>query len=124
MTGYTLDTNALIYAVRDAGIAANFEKILAEQAPLFVSTITVIELFSSAHASEREHATLGAILRGCRVIPVDLHVAQIAAGLRRTYRIKTPDAAIAATALSTYSTLITRNTKDFASIVGLELLSV
>jgi predicted nucleic acid-binding protein len=43
--------------------------------------------------------------------------------LRKKYRIKLPDAIIAATAIVHELTLITRNTPDFKSINGLKLLS-
>jgi predicted nucleic acid-binding protein len=39
------------------------------------------------------------------------------------YKIKTPDAIIAATALATESIIITRNTKDFGKIEGLEAIN-
>jgi hypothetical protein len=42
--------------------------------------------------------------------------------LRRKYKIKLPDAIIAATALYTNSTLITRNIKDFSKIKDLNIL--
>jgi predicted nucleic acid-binding protein len=121
---YALDTNALIYATQDADVAERFERILAEQTPLFVSTISAIELFSSVHTSRAEQAALERLLAGCRIVPVDMHIARLAAELRRNCRIKTPDAAIAATALSTYSSLVTRNVKDFAKVPGLSILAI
>ena len=42
--------------------------------------------------------------------------------LRKQYRMKTPDAIIAATAIVHSLTLISRNGKDFGKIAGLSLL--
>jgi predicted nucleic acid-binding protein len=44
------------------------------------------------------------------------------AELRKTYRIKLPDAIIAATSLVYDLTLITSNTKDFKNIKDLQIL--
>jgi len=43
--------------------------------------------------------------------------------LRKTHKIKVPDAIIAATTLINNLTLITRNTKDFKNIEGLEVIN-
>ncbi len=43
--------------------------------------------------------------------------------LRKSYRIKLPDAIIAATAIVSDHTLISRNTKDFEKIHGLKILN-
>jgi predicted nucleic acid-binding protein len=51
--------------------------------------------------------------------PIKLKTADI----RREYKLKLPDAIIAATAIANSLTLITRNTKDFETITGLSLLN-
>ena len=43
--------------------------------------------------------------------------------LRKTKKIKTPDAIIAATALANNYTLITNNERDFANVVNLKILN-
>ena len=47
------------------------------------------------------------------VVSIDVSVSEIAVELRRKYRMKLPDAIIWATAKTTNSILVTRNTKDF-----------
>jgi len=64
------------------------------------------------------------MLHTLAVIPVDSRIARIAGALRRVHRLKTPDGAVAATALFTGSTLVTRNVKDFKKIPNLSLLPV
>jgi predicted nucleic acid-binding protein len=43
--------------------------------------------------------------------------------IRRNYRMKTPDAIIAATAMANGYTLVTGNEKDFAKINGLKIIN-
>ena len=47
------------------------------------------------------------------VIPVDQHVSELAVNIRRTHRIRLPDAIIWATAQSRNVDLVTRNTHDY-----------
>lgn len=61
------------------------------------------------------------VLTAFAKIPIDSTIARTAGFLRSRYRIKTPDSIIAATALFTGTTLVTRNVADFKTI---ELLSV
>jgi predicted nucleic acid-binding protein len=51
-------------------------------------------------------------------------LARFAGYLRREYRVKTGDSAIAATALLTRTTLLTRNTQDFQRIPPLSLMPI
>lgn len=57
-------------------------------------------------------------------IPVDSRLARTAGMLRRLYALKTPDSAIAATALITGTALVTRNVSDFKKIPDLRVLRV
>lgn len=57
-------------------------------------------------------------------VPFDRFVARIAARLRRETRIKFPDAAIAATAIFTRTSLVTRNLKDFRRVPNLEIVNL
>jgi len=54
------------------------------------------------------------------IINIDSKIARLAGSLRSKYRIKTPDAAIAATAIFTETTLVSRNGKDFKKIKELK----
>ncbi len=57
------------------------------------------------------------------VIGIAENVVQNCVNIRRFKKIKTPDAIIAATALTFYYTIITNNTKDFENIEGLKFLN-
>jgi predicted nucleic acid-binding protein len=56
-----------------------------------------------------------AFLKGFDVIPLDETIAERAVDLRRSHRIRLPDAIIWATAQAKAMLLVTRNTKDFAA---------
>lgn len=96
----------------------------AQETPLFVSAITEIELFGFPKLSDQEAGQIEAILRTLAAIPVDSRIAHTTGLIRRTCQINIADSAIAATALFTGSTLLTRNIRDFRKIPNLLLLEI
>ncbi|TDD66609.1 type II toxin-antitoxin system VapC family toxin [Jiangella aurantiaca] len=99
----------------------------------FVSVVTIYELELGVRRIERRDADQGRVLRAWldgpvshefrgRVITLDVDVMRRAAGLHIPDPRPERDAFIAATALHHGLGLVTRNTKDFASL-GLELLN-
>jgi predicted nucleic acid-binding protein len=57
---YTLDTNAIIYYLNgDRAVMQSLEDIIDQGAPRYVSTITVLELFSRRGLSETEKDDIG-----------------------------------------------------------------
>lgn len=117
---YTLDTNAIIYYLKDDADAADvLARIFSEDTPLYISAITEVELFGFPNLTERENDQIEAILRTMAVIPLDSQVARTAGHIRRTSRVGIADSVIAATALFTGSKLLTRNVADFKKIPGL-----
>jgi tRNA(fMet)-specific endonuclease VapC len=124
---YTLDTNAIIYYINEEpAVVQVLEGILAQDVPLYVSTVTELELFSLSTLMPEHEARIEDVLNTTvRVIPLISSIARIAGDLRRLYpRLRTADSAIAATALFTNSTLITRNVRDFQRIEELPLLAL
>lgn len=120
---FTLDTNVLIYYAAGEKPAVDFLLSNLEQgSTLFLSTITAVEFFSFPALSERERSAFEYLLPQLRLIPPDFTIALAAAELRRRYRIKLGDSVIAATALTTHSTLVTRNVRDFKKISELNIL--
>lgn len=114
---YTLDTNAIIYYLGDEPDAVeHMETVLQEAEEIYVSTIAVLEALSRPDLSEEDQEDIRLLIASMTVVPVDLELALEAARLRRVYRLKTPDSAIAATALHTGSVLATRNVRDFRRI--------
>ena len=119
---YTVDTNAVIYYLKgDTSVSKLFDEIIGSGARLYISTVTELELFSLPSLTNEEARSIDALLSTLTIIPLDSRLARLAGEIRRTSRIKPPDSIIAATALSTGTTLITKNTRDFKNIVGLTL---
>jgi predicted nucleic acid-binding protein len=123
---YIFDTNTIIYYINEeSSVVQVVEDIVAQEAPLYVSTITELELFSYSSLTEEDEERIEVVLATVRVVPLMSRIARIAGDLRRLYpRLKTADSAIAATALFTNSTLVTRNVQDFKRIDSLRVLKI
>ena len=122
---YTLDTNAILYYLKDdPATVSSLRNVFAENVPLYVSAITELELFAFSNLSTAEEKLIEELLTTVAVISLDSHIARLAAFIRRQYRLKVADSVIAATAMFTGSTLLTRNTRDFQRIPNLSLLRV
>lgn len=122
---YALDSNALIYFVKgDAAALSSLSGIFRNIHPLYISAISEVELFGFPNLSLTEAGLLEDALRTVNIIPVDSQIARQAAQLRRICGIKTVDSVIAATAIFSGSTLLTRNIKDFKRIPNLKLQKI
>lgn len=122
MKRYLFDTNILIYYFADtlpAAEIASVETIL--KTSFNISIITKIEFFGFEKFSPDNFSQELQFIRNANVIPLTDEIADITIDLRRKSRIKLPDAVIAATCLQDSLTLITRNTRDFQGITGLEI---
>jgi len=121
---YTIDTNVVVYVMSPEVDSAEADSIFESADALFVSTVTELELFSYSELTTREAGRIEVMLQRFTLLDLDSGIARTAAYLRRTYGMKTPDSAIAATALFTGSTLVTRNVKDFQKVKELEVEKV
>jgi predicted nucleic acid-binding protein len=122
---YTLDTNAIIYYVKeDPALVLFLEQIFSKQFTVYISTITEIELFGFPGISFIEEKKLEELMLIFGIISVDSKIARIAASLRRNYRLKVSDSAIAATAIFTGTTLVTRNVRDFRKVSDLKIQKI
>lgn len=102
------DTNVLIDHLNGAEPA---RAELARYRERAISIITWMEVMVGA--SNELEAVTRRFLNGFDVVAVDQQIAERAVGLRRSHRIKLPDAVIWATAQTRGMLLVTRNTKDF-----------
>lgn len=122
---YTLDTNAIIYYLNDDPDAvATLRGVFAQDSPIYVSTVTELELFAYPNLSRDEESLIESLLATISIIPLDSNVARLAALVRRHYRVKVPDSIIAATAMFTGSALLSRNTRDFRKIANLTVQKI
>lgn len=93
---------------RDPAVGALLDHLLEHvDTAFFVSTVTELELYSYPDLNDEEEAGIARLLSDMFVVPLDSRLARSAGSLRRVYRLKTPDSAIAATALLTKTTLLT-----------------
>lgn len=78
-----------------------------------ISVVTWIEVLAGARTSESERSARE-LLSIFKMLPLSTEVTEEAVVIRRTSRLKLPDAIILATARAHGLVLITRNTRDFA----------
>ena len=122
----TLDANILIAYLNGDPVAVDFiKKSRSEGLLLILPTVAESEILSFPNWSNEElEASQIFLEENFTSIDFNRNIARVAAEIRRSKKIKFPDAAIAATALFTGTPLITRNIKDFKNISGLKLVSI
>jgi hypothetical protein len=102
------DTNILIDTLR--GIPAARAELSRHQERA-ISVITWMEVMVGA--TSNLHSATEAFLGGFAVIDIDRRVAERAMALRRSHRIKLPDAIVWASAQVHAMLFVTRDTRDF-----------
>ncbi|RHX82933.1 type II toxin-antitoxin system VapC family toxin [Leptospira stimsonii] len=117
---FLLDTNVVI-----AQLANELPKSGADFIDNLVPAISVvskIELLGWHKASKKDIEQIQTFISQALVLPLEEDVVQETIRLRQIYKIKTPDAIIAATALVHGLTLVSRNVPDFSSIPKLNVI--
>ena len=102
------DTNIVIDALKGV-LEADEEYGRYER--VFISRITWMEVLIGAAGDDTDLRDF--LATRFDILPIDLVVAESAVSIRRTHRIRLPDAIIWATAQVYDAVLVTRNTKDF-----------
>jgi predicted nucleic acid-binding protein len=120
MTGidFIVDTNILIYIHEGKHEVEPFISY-----SLAVSFVTEIELLGFSKILPNEKLLLENLLADCTIIQSSPEINRIAADLKREYKLKTPDAIVAATAISMNKTLATAD-KAFKKIKQLSYIEV
>ncbi len=103
------DTNILIDYLKGAEPA---QAELARHRQPLISIVTWMEVLAGVRSDE-EGDVVEMFLRDFRVVDVTRAIARDAVAIRRSARIRLPDAVIWATARHESALLVTRNTKDF-----------
>jgi predicted nucleic acid-binding protein len=114
---YLYDTNIFIYYLAD-DITVNswFTEEFLNLHEILVSPIIRIELLSFAGLSKEEEQSIEDLL-----VPFLRQIQNQTHQNKRQYKIKLPDAIIAATAINQDAFLVTRNVGDFKGITGLKI---
>ena len=114
---YLIDTNILVYMLQGNPKVRYF----AQEEFLAVSCITEMEILGKYQIFEEEKKIVEELLEQCNIIDITYKIKQTAIKLRQNYRIKLPDAIIAATAIQQNLTLVTAD-KGFSKISELDLI--
>ena len=118
---YLIDTNSVIDYL-DNKLRDNANELI-DNIDSRISVITRMELLAWPGASEQQTLILNEFINASDIFALEEPVILKAIDIRKTHKTKLPDAIIAATALVNELTIITRNTKDFEKIEGLEVLN-
>ena len=120
MKQVVIDTNVLVHWYKTGFITSDMD--LATIVPVY-SIITKIEALGFRYITNSEVKAINAMLSSGELVSISDNIADQTITLRQNYKIKTPDAIIAATALVNNAELWTANTADFSNIKGLELFN-
>ena len=124
--GYCIDSDVLIDHLRGLEAARVFLLEASKQATLYVSVVSIVELYSGLETRDAEkRARVDEFLKSFVGILLDGTIAQYAGVLRREYQQPFADSIIAASAVQYNLRLVTRNNKHFQDVAkgeGLELV--
>lgn len=121
---YLLDTNIIIYHLN--GLLNDKTQVSINSMltlDLQLSIITKIELLGFKFTSQKQKLSTQMFVDNVNWILLTIAIADQAILLRQEYKIKTPDAILAATAILGDYTLVSHNDKDFKKIVSLKYLN-
>jgi predicted nucleic acid-binding protein len=119
---YVYDTNIFIYYLAD-DITVNswFTEEFLNLHEILVSPIIRIELLSFVGLSKEEQQSIEDLLSQFNTVSLLREIENQTIQIKRQYKIKLPDAIIAATAINQDAFLVTRNVGDFKGITGLKI---
>jgi predicted nucleic acid-binding protein len=119
---YLYDTNIFIYYLAD-DITVNswFTEEFLNLHEILVSPIIRIELLSFVGLSKEEEQSIEDLLCQFNSVSLLREIENQTIQIKRQYKIKLPDAIIAATAINQDAFLVTRNVGDFKGITGLKI---
>ena len=122
---YLLDTNTVIYFLDGAlpQYALDFVTERLNEDGSFISVITKIELLGWQAGSAKKLQDVKNFVEDSDVISLTDAVVDKTVEIKRTSKIKLPDAVIAATAIVHDFTLISRNDDDFRKVPGLKYIN-
>ncbi len=115
---YLLDTNILLYLIG--------KKIPVDALPegeFSVSFVTELEVLSYPSITPQEEHQLKRLLHDIPVIDITAEIKERTIDLRKKYKLRLPDAIIAATALQFDATLVT-NDKGFSFVQEIRSRSI
>lgn len=118
---YLIDTNVAVGYLENQLPQQTVNKL--SDTIIKLSVVTRIELLAWPDASPQQLEILQNFIVGSFVFGLDEAIIIESINVRKQYKIKLPDAIIAATALVNNLTLLTRNISDFKKVVGLDIFN-
>ena len=112
-----VDTNIILFFLTGEPRVVD----LISDKDLVVSVITEIELLSFPHLTKDNEHQIKNFLKECTILELKQEVKELTIELRKKYKIKLPDAIIAASAFLHKTPLLTGD-KDFKKIEVLDIL--
>jgi predicted nucleic acid-binding protein len=117
---YLLDTNIIIYSAQDKINLADF---MEKNDDMFISSITYIEAFGFPFIDKQEEDKITNTCAMLKRFFLTEEIEKQTINIRKSKKIKLPDAIIAATAIVHDLTLVTANSEDFKNIPELKILN-
>ena len=121
---YLIDTNVAIEYIGESipdGVLNKLDEIFDGR--FYISVINKIELLGFTGITKNEELKFNELIKASIVLGLSDEIVDRTIAIRKQYKIKLPDAIIIASAFENQLILITRNTKDFDKIEGVEILS-
>jgi predicted nucleic acid-binding protein len=115
--GFLMDTNVVIGYLSNQ--LPNNSALIIDKLPGIISVITRIELLGWYNATTVQLAKLQPFIDNAKIYNLSEDIILQSIALRQQYKIKLPDAVLAATSLVHNYTLLSRNTDDFKNISNL-----
>lgn len=118
--GFLVDTNTVIDYIGEKLPENSLE--LIDDLEINLSVVSRIELLVWRNVSDEQLQVVKDFIDASKVFGLDEQVILESIEIRKNYRLKLPDAIIAATAIVKKLTLLTRNIKDFERIANLNCI--
>ena len=120
---YALDTNSILYYLKKhKNLSDFFISIIQGSEPVSLSVVNKIELLSYSGLQEEDEKQIKEFIQDFKMRELDDEIVDKTIEVRRKYKLKLPDAIIAATAMINNLILVTHNKKDFKEIRGLKII--
>ncbi|MBO4576211.1 MAG: type II toxin-antitoxin system VapC family toxin [Neisseriaceae bacterium] len=113
---FIADTNALLYLLNGNACMQSYSS-----KKLGISIISEMELLSFSDINQEDEKIIRALIKDCLIFELNHQIKNKTILLRKKYRIKLPDAIIAATAIENNIKLLTAD-KGFNKITELDLV--
>jgi predicted nucleic acid-binding protein len=119
-TDFLIDTNIIIYLTKKRLKTSDFAK---KDGNLYISSISYIETLGYSFRSQNEEREVAEFCEMFERIFLTREIERQTILIRKSNKIKLPDAIIAATAMVYSLTLVTHNVDDFKNIQGLKIFN-